>query len=118
MYKQVSICASLLVVVAIIFFTIPRPQSTLTSTLPTTTVTIGSTKIEVEIASTPAQYKLGLSGRESLVEGQGMLFVFTQPNRDGFWMKDMHFSLDILWADSNGKIITIAHDISPSTFPQ
>ncbi|MDO8518376.1 MAG: DUF192 domain-containing protein [bacterium] len=133
MYKQVSIWIGLLVLavcVVLWFFaaTLDNPRAVVSpapTNLPMTTVTIGTDStsspqatIQVEVASTPAQRQLGLSGRASLAAGKGMLFVFTQPNEHGFWMKDMHFSIDIIWADSAGVITTIAHDISPSTYPQ
>ena len=121
MYKQVSVLASLLVfaVFAAIFFIVPKQEhAAFPAVLSMTTVTIGSTKIEVEIASTPAQRAQGLSGRALLQEGRGMLFVFALPNKEGFWMKDMHFSLDIIWVDSSGAIVTITDNISPNTYPQ
>lgn len=87
-------------------------------TLPTTTVTIGNTTIHAEVASTDTERDDGLSGRSGLAPGQGMLFVFPQPQNDGFWMKEMNFSLDILYADANGTIVTIWPNLSPSTYPQ
>ncbi|NDE68348.1 DUF192 domain-containing protein, partial [bacterium] len=36
----------------------------------------------------------------------------------GFWMKDMLFSIDMIWLDENFKVITVAEDISPNSFPQ
>lgn len=60
-------------------------------------VIINDQKILVEVVDTwPAIYK-GLSGRESLAENQGMLFVFPKLDIYEFWMKDMKFPLDIIW---------------------
>lgn len=83
----------------------------------TTTVTLGDTTINVEIADTDALRALGLSGRTSLEDGKGMLFVFDTPGTYGFWMKDMNFSIDMLWA-SGGKIIYTKESVSPTTFPR
>jgi len=104
------------------------PASVPGSVFPTAVVTIGKAIVQVEIASTPAQRAQGLSGRATICgaplrqgcgEAQkGMLFVFQKPTRDGFWMKDMHFALDIIWVDSGGVITSIAHDLSPETYPQ
>jgi hypothetical protein len=55
---------------------------------PTKIVHIGSTSVIAEVADTPALIERGLSGRGSLQDGQGMLFVFSAENRWGFWMKD------------------------------
>ena len=86
--------------------------------LPTKTITIGNEKLVVEIASTPEEQQSGLSGRSGLAAGTGMLFIFTPPSVEGFWMKDMLFSLDIIWADSNGVIVTIDKGLSPDTYPK
>lgn len=39
----------------------------------------------------------GLSGRESLPEKEGMLFVYSAPQKPVFWMKNMNFPLDFIW---------------------
>jgi uncharacterized membrane protein (UPF0127 family) len=83
-----------------------------------TKVTIGTTVVSVELADTPALRVQGLSGRQSPSEGEGMLFIFEEEGNWGFWMKDMLFPIDILWAGSDGTIISIAKDVSPSTYPQ
>lgn len=73
-------------------------------------VQIGETRINVEIADTDALRERGLSGRESLGENDGVLFIFPSMGIHGFWMKDMRFPIDIVWI-SNGKIIGIEKDI-------
>ncbi len=59
----------------------------------------------------------GLSNRAGLADNVGMLFVFNPPTMDGFWMKDMRFPLDIIWAGSDGTITTLYKNISPDTYP-
>ena len=80
-------------------------------------VIVGSTTIPVDIANTYATQKQGLSGRTHLPEGTGMLFVFEREDLWSMWMKDMLFSIDIVWADGDGEVITIAHEVSPQTYP-
>jgi hypothetical protein len=82
-----------------------------------TCVQIEQNCFEMEIANTNEKRIRGLSGRERLVENQGMLFVFEQVEEQCFWMKDMLFSIDIIWTDSHRKIIKIKENVSPSTFP-
>ena len=61
-------------------------------------VTIDETEVFVDIADTPRELQLGLSGRKSLGKNEGMLFIFNPPNsRPSFWMDGMNFDLDILW---------------------
>lgn len=83
----------------------------------TASVQIGSTTIVAEVASTEAARERGLSGRDSLAPGSGMLFVFDHDDKFGFWMKDMKFAIDIVWLDASGTVLTIAPDLSPSTYP-
>lgn len=76
------------------------------------TVKIGSASINVEVADTEAKKQQGLSGRSSLGNGQGMLFVFGTSGKPAFWMKDMNFAIDIIWI-REGKIVGISRDARP-----
>ncbi|NNL68259.1 MAG: DUF192 domain-containing protein, partial [Myxococcales bacterium] len=76
-------------------------------------VTIRGTTVAVEIAATPAERAQGLSGREALEPGHGMLFLHEEPGAHGYWMKDMRFAIDILWLRS-GRIVDVAHRVPPA----
>lgn len=80
-------------------------------------VWVGDTVIAVEVANTPESRVQGLSGRADLAQGSGLLFDFFAPDYYRIWMKDMNFSIDIVWAN-DGRVITVEHDVSPNTFPQ
>ena len=71
--------------------------------------------VEVEIADTQQLRTLGLSGRTQLGDYQGMLFIMDTVDNHSFWMKDMNISLDILFIDSNGKVVDIFEDQKPCT---
>ena len=107
----------------------PLAPSQLSST--TTTVTIGAsevsqtnlTTITVEVESTEAAREQGLSGRTSLPEGKGMLFVFEQDGDWGFWMKDMNFPIDIIFISATktpgvGSVVSVAANASPEGYNQ
>ena len=79
-------------------------------------VTIGTTTVAVEVADTEAAREQGLSDRPSLAAGHGMLFIFDAPQQAGFWMKDMRFDLDMLFADQSGRIVTIYSDVPASSY--
>lgn len=81
-------------------------------------VTIGGKVVSARVADTDATRMKGLSGTSSLGESGGMLFVFDTPGRWGMWMKDMKYNLDIVWMDSNKKIVYIVRDIAPETYPK
>lgn len=81
-------------------------------------LTIGNTEIFVGIADNDASRAQGLSGRESLQENEGLLFVFEHPDRYGFWMRDMYFAIDMIWIDSGKQIVHIESSVEPETFPK
>ena len=72
---------------------------------------------DLELADTNEKRMKGLSGRAYWPGNQGMLFIFDQTEEQCFWMKDMKFNLDIVWADVQKKIIKVQENISPSTYP-
>ncbi|MDO8514194.1 MAG: DUF192 domain-containing protein [bacterium] len=86
--------------------------------VPLRTVHIGSQTIKVTVAQTPEERQKGLSGREGLATDEGMLFVFPTDGKYAFWMKDMRFSIDILWLSSDGTIVHLAQNVSPDTYPK
>ncbi|MBI4708673.1 MAG: DUF192 domain-containing protein [Candidatus Portnoybacteria bacterium] len=73
-------------------------------------IIVGDQKISVEIADTAEKRKKGLSGRDPLTENEGMLFIFDESGIYGFWMKEMKFSLDLIWVDGD-KIVDITKDV-------
>ena len=75
-------------------------------------LSVGSTIIDVEIADTETKRAEGLSNRTSIADQSGMLFIFPQPGRYSFWMKDMNFSLDFIWIRS-GLVVQLSRNIHP-----
>ncbi len=80
-------------------------------------VTLGGTELEAYIRDTDEERAKGLSGREGLDEGEGMLFIFDYPAKYGFWMKDMKFAIDIIWISEEKKIVGIERGVQPATYP-
>ncbi|MFH1430306.1 MAG: DUF192 domain-containing protein [Candidatus Uhrbacteria bacterium] len=62
----------------------------------------------VEVAQTPEQRRLGLSGRPPLAADSGMLFVFDHSDYHRIWMKDMLFGIDCIWI-AGGQVIDVTH---------
>ena len=81
-------------------------------------VIIHGVELEIEVVRTAEEKAQGLSGRESLAENAGMLFVFEEPVLPAFWMEDMKFPIDIIWIASDDSIVDITENISAETFPQ
>lgn len=73
--------------------------------------------LTVEVANTKASRELGLSFRKKIERTEGILFVFEHPGRYGFWMKDMHFPLDIIWINQNGVVVWVERNVAPDSYP-
>lgn len=84
-------------------------------------VVIGGDSIVVDIADEEHEQVQGLSGRSGLAPNRGMLFVYPQPSRPGFWMKDMRFDIDIVWIgedEGQTSISAVLPYLTPQTYPQ
>lgn len=79
---------------------------------------IADTEVMVEVADTQDTREKGLSGRDELPDGQGMLFVFDKPDFYYFHMQDMEFAIDIIWLDESRQVVDIMSGVSPDTYPQ
>jgi len=80
-------------------------------------VKINNLNIPVEVAADINSQQKGLSGREFLGEGKGMLFIFPKADYYQFWMPNMYFPIDIVWIEQ-GKIVGIEKNISNEFNPQ
>lgn len=69
--------------------------------------------LRLEVMTKKEDMERGLQGREFLREKEGMLFVFPKDGFHRFWMKDMKMSIDILWLDSSGKIVSMGENLLP-----
>ncbi len=81
-------------------------------------ISINETPISVEIVEKEVDLMKGLSGKTELKEGEGMWFIFLKNSKIGIWMRDMKFSIDILWLDKNLKIVDIKENASPESYPE
>jgi uncharacterized protein len=66
-------------------------------------------RIRVEIAATPDQQRIGLMERTALPEGEGMIFVYDEPQPASapFYMFRTRIPLDIAFMDEEGRIVAI-----------
>jgi uncharacterized protein len=81
-------------------------------------INIAGQNIKVDLALTEAEQAQGLSGRPSLAEDEGMLFVFANPGKYLFWMKDMNFPIDMIWLSSDLKVVYIEKNATPESYPE
>jgi uncharacterized protein len=78
---------------------------------------LGGESFDVMVARTEAEQSLGLGGLSGLKPNEAMIFPYANDDSYGFWMKDMLFSIDIVWLDKDSKIVWIEKSISPNTYP-
>lgn len=81
-------------------------------------LSFGGLELSLAVADDSITRQLGLSGTQELSWGQGLLFIFQESDRHGFWMKDMNYPIDIVWIDSEGFVVSVSEAVSPDTFPQ
>lgn len=73
-------------------------------------VSLKDEPLNVLVAKTPKQWYRGLGQRETLGNYAGMLFLFPFADQHIIVMRDMHFSIDIVWL-LNGKVVDIAPEV-------
>ena len=85
-----------------------------TQRLPTIALGAGMHQIVAEVARTDSQRATGLMNRSSMGVNEGMLFIFEQPARQCFWMKNTLLPLSIAFLDDQGVVVNIA-DMQPQS---
>jgi hypothetical protein len=70
-------------------------------------------RFTVELARTPAEMERGLMYRDRLAPDHGMLFLYDEERPASFWMKNTLIPLDLIFADSTGRIVQIAERAVP-----
>ena len=74
----------------------------------------GMFQIDAQIAQTPQQRQIGLMFRKDMPTHEGMLFVFEEPQKQCFWMKNTLLPLTAAFVDDDGVIVNTA-DMQPQT---
>lgn len=70
-------------------------------------------QIDIELADTDEKRERGLMDRKSMLDTQGMLFVFATPAEQSFWMKNTYISLDIIFINENKEIVSVQKYATP-----
>ncbi|MGC8204031.1 DUF192 domain-containing protein [Aliiroseovarius sp. PTFE2010] len=73
----------------------------------------GTAHFRVEVADDAAERAQGLMHRDSLSATAGMLFVYPEPGRVAFWMRNTQIPLDLVFADESGRVTRVHHRAIP-----
>ena len=90
----------------------PQAPSQAQPMLSTIKLWLGKEEITAEQALTPGQVQAGLMFRKEMPEDHGMIFVFSEPHRAAFWMRNTILPLTCAYIDSDGVILEI-RDMRP-----
>jgi uncharacterized membrane protein (UPF0127 family) len=80
--------------------------------IPTVDLVLRNEKFTMLLANTPDRWFKGLSGRASLENYDGMLFVFPDYEPRALVMRDMKFPLDIIWLNGD-KVVDMRSNVMP-----
>ena len=70
-------------------------------------------QLDIEIADDDYQTQTGLMYRHSMPKNQAMLFVFPDEQRRSFYMKNTEIPLDIIYINSEKKVVSIQKNAKP-----
>lgn len=131
---SVKVISGIIIIAFIIFLTLPNTSQIKKDGLKQTSIrfvkngelTFQSTdgkyisQIDIEVADTDTKREKGLMDRLIMEENQGMLFLFPYEAQQSFWMKNTVLPLDIIFVNSQNKIVTIHQNTTPfdtGTYP-
>ena len=83
-------------------------------TLPRVRLSAGLHQIDAQVAQTNEQRSTGLMFRKEMPQQEGMLFIFEQPSRQCFWMKNTLLPLTTAFVSDDGTIVNL-EDMKPQT---
>lgn len=73
----------------------------------------GEVRIQVEVARSPEERRLGLMHRQNMDKGTGMIFIFEEPDIQTFWMKNTYVSLDMIFIGPDLEVVGIVERTKP-----
>lgn len=113
-WKITSVLVALVATVCILFMpakNVAASDGTAQDQLPTIDVSINNIPLSVELAITGQQRYMGLSFRESMPDGAGMLFVYPAERALTFTMRNTLIPLSIAFISSD-MVINEIHDMN------
>lgn len=79
-------------------------------------LTVNGQVLHVEVVNTPQSMSKGLGDRTQ-IGSDGMAFLLGSPQTLPFWMKDMHFDLDLVWVKDK-KVDSLNENVKAPQTPE
>ena len=76
-------------------------------------VELAGQRYQVEVADDDAERARGLMFRDELATGTGMVFLHDREEPQAYWMKNTRIPLDILYFDSQRRLVAQQRDVPP-----
>lgn len=67
----------------------------------------------LEVAADDISRARGYMGRDAVGPREGMIFVYPESGRWGFWMRNCKVSLDMIWLDAAFRVVHVAENRTP-----
>lgn len=103
-----------IIVAAVLLAVIVTAYVVILPSLSTTNLRLGDGIFQARVAANENDREKGLSGVTDFASNKALLMAFTSPSKWGIWMKDMKVPIDIVWLDSDKKVIYIVKGALPS----
>lgn len=101
-------------VLCILFAACRKDESALVQDFRSRPVTLpDGTTVRAEVMMQDQDMQRGMMFRESLPEGNGMLFIHSAPGKYTYWMYQVKIPLDIIWMDARGRVVEISENTPP-----
>ena len=82
--------------------------------LPRVQLSVGMYQIDAQVAQTSDEHMTGLMFRKEMPQHEGMLFVFEEPSKQCFWMKNTLLPLSAAFIADDGTLVNV-EDMKPQT---
>ncbi len=81
----------------------------------TASVYVKGKQLRAQLADSFVKHMLGLMFRRNIGKDECMLFVFSRESRQGIWMRNMRFPIDVMWIGRGNRVVDLVENATPSS---
>jgi uncharacterized membrane protein (UPF0127 family) len=105
----IILVSGVLMILAVIIAVIVWPNFSFA----TVDLQIGDDRFRAKVVSNDEGRQKGLAGVTEMAENEALLMAYPQSETWGIWMKDMNIPIDIVWLDTDKRVVYIVKNASP-----